>query len=109
VINVNAVASHLPSSKAATELAPLVEQLAKRADANRDGKVTSAEFMEFLTKLTSSLDEDAKSGGNLASSNASALSWLGGTQAQAPAGGANAGVPAAAAARALVAALAKER
>lgn len=107
MINVNAVASHLPSSKAATEVAPLVEQLAKRADANRDGKVTSAEFMEFLTELTSSLDGDAKSGGNLASSNASALSWLGGTQA--PASSPSAGVPAAAAVRALVAALAKER
>jgi hypothetical protein len=108
VINVNAVASHLSSSKAATELSPLVEQLAKRADANRDGKVTSAEFMEFLTKLTASLDDDAKSGGTLASSNASALSWIGGVPAQAPAAS-NAARPMAAAARALVAALAKEQ
>ncbi len=106
MINVNAVTNHLPSSKASTEVAPLVEQLAKRADANRDGKVTSAEFMEFLTKLTSSLDDDAKSNGDLASSNASALSWLGASPAQAQA---PANRSAAAAVHALVSALSKER
>lgn len=113
MINVNAVASHLPSSKAATEAAPLVEHLAKRVDTNHDGKVTSAEFMDFLTQLTASIDDDAKSGGNLASSNASALSWLQATsapaQTPASASGASAGMPAAAAVRALVAALSKEQ
>jgi hypothetical protein len=69
--------------------------------------------MDFLTQLTASIDDDAKSGSNLASSNASALSWLDATaapaQTSAPASSASAGMPAAAAVRALVAALTKEQ
>lgn len=37
------------------DLAPLVEQLAKRADADGDGKVSSSEFSNFLGQLIESL------------------------------------------------------
>lgn len=39
---------------------PLIDQLAKRADVNRDGKVSSAEFSDFLTSL---LDKAGESSG----------------------------------------------
>jgi hypothetical protein len=58
VINANSIARHLSSKGAAAELAPLVEQLAKRADSNRDGKVSSSEFNDFLTKLMQSIDDE---------------------------------------------------
>ena len=58
MINVNAVASHLPSSKAATEAAPLVEHLAKRVDTNHDGKVTSAEHAAFAETMFNETDAD---------------------------------------------------
>ncbi|MEO7191684.1 MAG: hypothetical protein ABI051_11580 [Vicinamibacterales bacterium] len=35
----------------ASALAPLVEQIAKRADANKDGNVSTSEFAQFLTDL----------------------------------------------------------
>jgi hypothetical protein len=60
VINVNSIASHLASNPETSELAPLLQQLARRADVNRDGQVTSAEFNDFLSKLTSSLDDEVK-------------------------------------------------
>lgn len=37
---------------------PLVDQLARRADADHDGQVTSAEFASFLSELMQSLDDD---------------------------------------------------
>ena len=36
----------------------LVDQLVRRADVNRDGAVTSTEFMTFLDDLVQSLDRD---------------------------------------------------
>jgi len=48
--------SPLVSSTGATERSPLVEQLARRVDGNRDGQVTSAEFSSFLADLMQSLD-----------------------------------------------------
>jgi hypothetical protein len=41
-----------------TERSSLVEQLARRADGNRDGQVTSAEFSTFLANLMQSLDSE---------------------------------------------------
>ena len=40
----------------------LVEQLARRVDANRDGQVTSAEFSNFLSSLMQSLDQETAAG-----------------------------------------------
>jgi hypothetical protein len=42
--------NNLTSTRTTGE-SPLVEQLAKRADVNRDGKVSSEEFSDFLTSL----------------------------------------------------------
>jgi len=38
-----------PTATGAADLEPLVKQLARRADANRDGQVSSAEFAQFLS------------------------------------------------------------
>ena len=50
----------LHSSAAATssERSPLIEQLVRRADADRDGQLTTAEFSAFLEGLVQSLDRD---------------------------------------------------
>lgn len=36
----------------------LIDQLARKADANKDGTVSSAEFTAFLSSLTESLDHE---------------------------------------------------
>jgi len=59
MINTNAIGSHV-SKSAATELSPLVEKLAKKADTNRDGQVTSSEFQEFLAGLMKSIEENQR-------------------------------------------------
>jgi len=46
------------TATSATERSPLVEQLARRADADRNGQVTSAEFSSFLEGLMQSLNDD---------------------------------------------------
>ena len=38
-----------PGATGTADLEPLVKQLARRADANRDGQVSTAEFAQFLT------------------------------------------------------------
>jgi hypothetical protein len=48
----------LVSGPGATERSPLVDQLARKVDTNRDGEVTSAEFSSFLSSLMQSLDHD---------------------------------------------------
>jgi hypothetical protein len=42
------------SAAADADISPLIQQLVKRADANHDGKVTGAEFMNFLSGLLGS-------------------------------------------------------
>jgi hypothetical protein len=54
---INNMSPHV-SSTGATERSPLVEQLARKADGNRDGQVTSAEFSSFLSSLMASLDQE---------------------------------------------------
>lgn len=54
---INSVNPHI-SSTGATERSPLVEQLARKVDGNRDGQVTSAEFSSFLSSLMQSLDSE---------------------------------------------------
>jgi hypothetical protein len=102
VINVNSIASHLSSKNTANDLAPLVQQLAKRADTNHDGTVTSAEFSDFLSKLVQSIDETPQAPATTPSS------AVAGTAA-APATAVATQTPGAAAIRAIVAALSKER
>jgi hypothetical protein len=51
----------LISSTSTTERSPLVEQLARKVDGNRDGQVTSAEFSNFLSSLMQSLDSELTS------------------------------------------------
>lgn len=46
------------SETGSTERSPLMDQLAKQADTNRDGNVTTREFSAFLSSLTESLDKD---------------------------------------------------
>jgi hypothetical protein len=48
------------SAADSAEKSPLLEQLARKADANHDGTLTSAEFTAFLSTLTKSLDDDGK-------------------------------------------------
>lgn len=43
------------TTTAASDLAPLVKQLAKRADLNKDGQVSTTEFSQFLTGLLESI------------------------------------------------------
>jgi hypothetical protein len=54
---INSMNPHI-SSAGATERSPLVEQLARKVDGNRDGEVTSAEFSHFLSSLMQSLDSE---------------------------------------------------
>ena len=54
---IHTLSAHLPSA-GATERSSLVEELTRRVDANRDGEVTSAEFANFLSALTQSLDDE---------------------------------------------------
>lgn len=51
----------LISNHGATERSPLVDQLARKVDGNRDGQVTSAEFSNFLSSLMQSLDHELAS------------------------------------------------
>jgi hypothetical protein len=44
-------ALNTPKTTGAADLTQLVEQLAKRADANRDGQVSTSEFAQFLVGL----------------------------------------------------------
>lgn len=46
------------TATSATERSPLMEQLGRRIDTDRDGQVTSAEFSSFLTGLMKSLDDE---------------------------------------------------
>lgn len=50
--------THSPAATDATARSPLMEQLARRVDADRDGQVTSAEFSSFLAGLMQSLDNE---------------------------------------------------
>jgi hypothetical protein len=50
--------NNLTGPRSTGEASPLADQLAKRADVNRDGKVSATEFSEFLTSL---LDKAAES------------------------------------------------
>ena len=51
----------LPTSSNVTERSPLLDQLARKIDADRDGTLTSAEFSQFLAGLMQSLDEEQRS------------------------------------------------
>jgi hypothetical protein len=57
---INSMNPHI-SGAGATERSPLTEQLARKVDGNRDGRVTSAEFSSFLTSLMESLDGELTS------------------------------------------------
>jgi len=57
-MNINSLSSHLKSETETSKLAPLAERVMKRADVNRDGDVTSAEFSDFLSKLSASLEAE---------------------------------------------------
>ena len=57
---INSMNPHI-SITGATERSPLVEQLARKVDGNRDGQVTSAEFSSFLSSLMQSLDSESAS------------------------------------------------
>lgn len=51
----------LPTSSNITERSPLLDQLARKIDTNRDGQLTSGEFSEFLAGLMQSLDDEQRS------------------------------------------------
>lgn len=53
--NMNPIVSGL---KTVGERSPLIDQLARRADANRDGQITRAELDNFLSDLTRALDSE---------------------------------------------------
>ena len=48
--------NRLESPGAKDALAPVANRLSRRADVNRDGNVSSAEFRDFLSKLAAALD-----------------------------------------------------
>lgn len=57
---INSMNPHI-SHHGATERSPLIEQLARKVDGNRDGQVTSVEFSDFLSSLMQSLDHELAS------------------------------------------------
>ena len=57
---INALTTHLATTGTDNARSPLIDQLARRADANRDGNVTSAEFNNFLSGLMESLEADRR-------------------------------------------------
>jgi hypothetical protein len=61
-MDITNIVNHLESKTHTRTMAPLVDRLAKRADVNRDGNVSSAEFCDFLAKLTDSMDGNASTG-----------------------------------------------
>lgn len=52
---INSLTQHLSTGNAQS---PLLDQLSRRADADRDGTVSTAEFSAFLTSLVQSLDDE---------------------------------------------------
>jgi hypothetical protein len=57
---INALTTHLATTSTADARSPLLDQIARRADVNRDGNVTSAEFSNFLSGLMESLEAEAR-------------------------------------------------
>ena len=51
----------LTQGPGAADRSQLIDQLARRVDANRDGQVTSGEFSTFLSGLMQSLDQEQSS------------------------------------------------
>ncbi len=56
---INAIGYSGTHKAPAGDLQPLVDQLAKRADTNRDGQVSNTEFSQFLATLMESLEAGA--------------------------------------------------
>ena len=56
---INSVNNPTTAQRPASDLTPLVDRLAKRADINRPGQAGSAEFSGLLTDLVRSLDAEA--------------------------------------------------
>lgn len=59
-------ATSLQTSSNVTDRSPLLDQLARRVDTDRDGQLTSAEFSRFLAGLMQSLDEEQRSASSAA-------------------------------------------
>lgn len=57
---INALTTHLATTGTENARSPLIDQLARRADANRDGNVTSAEFSHFLSGLMESIEAETR-------------------------------------------------
>ena len=55
-MDITNILSHLESPGGKDALAPVANRLTRRADVNRDGNVSSAEFRDFLSKLAAALD-----------------------------------------------------
>ena len=55
-MDITNILSHLESPAGRGSLAPVATRLARQADVNRDGNVSSAEFRDFLSKLAAALD-----------------------------------------------------
>jgi hypothetical protein len=55
---INTVTSPIAASNSAAEPSARLEQLARRADVNRDGAVVQSEFAGFLSDLMRSLDRE---------------------------------------------------
>lgn len=55
---INTIQTLIGPAAPAAERSPLVDQLARRADANHDGQVTSAELAGFFADLMQALDDD---------------------------------------------------
>lgn len=59
MININSLTHPIATNGTETVRSPLLEQIARRADVNRDGTVTNSEFSEFLSGLMKSLEEES--------------------------------------------------
>jgi hypothetical protein len=50
----------LDSTRTTTGVSPLIEQIARRVDANGDGSISTSEFSSFLTNLLQSISQAAQ-------------------------------------------------
>jgi hypothetical protein len=50
----------LDSTSTTTSVSPLIEQIARRVDANGDGSISTSEFSSFLTNLLQSISQAAQ-------------------------------------------------
>jgi hypothetical protein len=74
----------LDSTSATNGVSPLIDQIARRVDANGDGNISTSEFSSFLTNLLQSISQVAQHGTNSTSPSSFGTSSTGSSSSALP-------------------------